>query len=713
MSRFPARLVTGFVCASWAVILLADPFAGENRRPLLRRAEVIVNGEVFDLAAHLVGRAGAGEQFWLVQLAGPTQDAWLDGLRGSGLVVLQYYPHYSYLVWGNGMQSASARLLAGVVSVAPFPVDLKATEELRTRSGRIANVDVMFYNDGVIDGTIQRLQDLGGEVLQYHPSQPDGAFYDAILTLDREAVGAVAEIPSVLWLGYESPRPVPEDEMSDQILGGNYTDGEPFLGYFPWLGSAGVDGTGVIWAVIDTGISYGHPDLNTHIVGGYSFPGACGGNPGDDCLGASGSGHGTFMAGVIGGDASAGFDDSNGFFYGLGMAPNVSLFAMNPLLGSDWPPAGGWQENSKRAVLGGAVGGNNSWFTGLPNDGYQAVERTHDFMVRDGNFDTTTVAEPLVEVFTAGNSGSSGLSSPSEAKNLINVGSSRNFRAGSIDDVSGFSSQGPAHDGRWEPTVVAPGEFVSSTMLFGGETCATAIPGTASFYSFCSGSSVAAAHASGALVLLTEWWRQNSGQGADPSPALAKALLVNSAVDMPGAGTGPIPNIFEGWGRIHLPTVLLPAVSFVIQDQGPVFTGSGQSGSMDVDILDPSRPLKITLAWSDAPGAVGANPALVNNLDLEVVTGGKTYRGNVFDAGWSTPGGTADAINNLENVYVESPGETATITVLAMNIAGDGVPYNGDSTDQDYAFVCQNCGSLVFSDGFESGDTSAWSNTVP
>ena len=29
------------------------------------------------------------------------------------------------------------------------------------------------------------------------------------------------------------------------------------------------------------------------------------------------------------------------------------IFAMNSIMGSSWPPAGGWQEHSKRAVLGG------------------------------------------------------------------------------------------------------------------------------------------------------------------------------------------------------------------------------------------------------------------------------------------------------------------------------------------------------------------------
>jgi hypothetical protein len=135
---------------------------------------------------------------------------------------------------------------------------------------------------------------------------------------------------------------------------------------------------------------------------------------------------------------------------------------------------------------------------------------------------------------------------------------------------------------------------------------------------------------------------------------------------------------------------------------------------MDIEVDDPGQPLKITLAWSDAPGALGANPALVNDLDLTIATGGQTYRGNVFSGGMSTTGGSADALNNLENVYVAAPGTTATVTVHATAVSGDGVPFSGDTTDQDFALVCNNCvDSTLFSDGFESGDTSRWSTTLP
>ncbi|MGH9464765.1 MAG: S8 family serine peptidase, partial [Thermoanaerobaculia bacterium] len=427
------------------------------------RAAVVVQGVAFDpLADGVPGepRARSGDQFWLVELAGPVRDAWREQLTATGLTVLQYYPHHTYLAWGSPAQSSAALALAPVRSVSVFPLELKPTAELARRSGRIANVDVMFYDDGDPEETLARLRALGAELLQHYPAQPDRAFFDAIMRLDAERIDEVAAIPTVLWLGYESPRPTLDDEMSDQIVAGNTTGGVPFTGYFDWLDEVGLDGAGVVWAIVDTGVDYQHPDLGPHIAGGFDFPGACSfpGEPGSDC---PGGGHGTHVAGIVGGDASAGFTDADGFLYGLGMAPAYGIFAMNSLSGSAWPPAGGWQEHSKRAVAGGAIGGNNSWHTGEGKaHGYQASERTHDFMVRDGDFDTVIVAEPFIEVFSAGNLGPNPmtLTAPKEAKNLTVVASSRNFRMGSIDVISNFSSRGPAVDGRWVPTVAAPGE---------------------------------------------------------------------------------------------------------------------------------------------------------------------------------------------------------------------------------------------------------------
>lgn len=670
--------------ASSSVEFSHSPDAG-TLQVTRHRFDPVADGEP-TLASDMLMKTGeAGLRF--VQFYGPTNDAWLGSLEASGLQVLQYYPSHTYLVWGTASQIASAEAGGNVRWTGSFHPGYKINTDLDSRTGTVTNVDVFFYNNGDVAGTMADLAALGANVITYYPAQPDKAFYSAIVQVDASAFDAIAQLNTVVWLGYSSPEPILDDEMSSQINAGNFVGGVPFTGYFAHLANMGFDGAGVTWAIIDTGVDYAHPDLNTRIVGGHQYPGACaGGGPGDDC---ANGGHGTHVAGIIGGDGTFGSTDGDGFLYGVGVAPGASFFASNSLSDAPWPPAGGWQEHSEHAVQGGAIGGNNSWTTGEGTQhGYQTSERTHDIMVLDGDFSTNAIAEPFIEVFSAGNSGGAGLTAPKEGKNLIVTAASNNFRAGDVEAIAGFSSRGPAVDGRWVPTIAAPGASIASTMrTAGGSQCATAIAGTSNHYSLCSGTSMAAPHTSGSITLMTEWWRSFNA-GANPSPAMAKALVVNSADDM---GVADIPNINEGWGRINVTNVMSPSVPFEFWDLPVDFGASGDSWTITVGVADPAQPIKVTLAWADAPGAAGANPALVNDLDLTVVNAGNTYLGNVFSSGWSTTGGTRDVINNLENVYIQNPGGSATITVDAFNISGDAILYNQDDTDQSFALICQNC----------------------
>lgn len=90
------------------------------------------------------------------------------------------------------------------------------------------------------------------------------------------------------------------------------------------------------------------------------------------------------------------------------------------------------------------------------------------------------------------------------------------------------------------------------------------------------------------------------------------------------------------------------------------------------------------------PGPTSGN-AFVNNLDLEVTVGGNTYKGNVFTGANSATGGTADAADNVESVFIPAglPGPFV-VTVKGTNVAGDGVPGNASPLDQDFALVVTN-----------------------
>ena len=585
----------------------------------------------------------------LVQLVGPPKNEWHATLESTGVRVLQYYPHNTYLVWAELRAAERVRALPFVRWVGAFHPAYKRGSALAGADGtHRESRRLRLRRRGAQTGR-GRGRGSRQDLVRVAKASADGAFQTVELVADATSISALAQNPNVIWLGYRSPLPVLDDEMSDQIVAGNHPGGDARARLPGAPASLGVDGTGVTWAISDTGVDWDHPDLASHIVGGFTpATGAdctIPGQPGSDC---PGGGHGTHVAGIVAGDATAGFSDGSGFLYGLGMAPATSLYAIN-VFGDI-----SLQENTKVAILGGAIGSNNSWATTSGSGhGYTADARLEDILVRDGNLDTPGFAEPFLQVFSAGNAGPSPstITEPKEAKNILSVANSFNSRAGNIDTIASTSSRGPAIDGRTLPTVTAPGSTIASTRNDTGGVCATPIAGTNNLYAFCSGTSMASPHAAGAVILAAEWWRA-SHAGADPSMAMAKALLVNAAVDM---GAADIPNNNEGWGRIDITRVIQPAVAVVHLDQMSVLTGTGQQVIRHFAIDDTGEPLRVTLAWSDAPGAAGANPALVNDLDLEVVHNAQTYRGNVFSSGASVPGGVADSLNNLENVYITSP----------------------------------------------------------
>jgi hypothetical protein len=380
--------------------------------------------------------------------------------------------------------------------------------------------------------------------------------------------------------------------------------------------------------------------------------------------------------------------DASNFLMGLGVAPQASL-VVRVFSGAD-------ADRQRDVVTRSGVASNNSYGLQAAGSGYGARDRTYDMLVRDAD-QVGGGLQPLVIVFSAGNQGGSGPTK--EAKNIIAVASTRNNRdgagnpgVGNINTVSGFSSRGPAQDGRTYPHLAAPGENIISTRssqagIVSCTTLAVGAPAMDPTYTMCSGTSMAAPHVTGSAALVTQWWR-GFNAGANPSPAMVKALLVNGATDM---GTADIPNNNEGWGRVDLSNVINTGIPSFYLDQSQVLGTTGDTWSAEFIPDNVALPVKVSVAWSDAPGAANANPALVNDLDLTVVESATTYLGNDFAAGVSTTGGAADSLNNLENVFLATPtGASFVVTVTGSNIAGDGIPGNADTTDQDFAVVIQN-----------------------
>ena len=210
------------------------------------------------------------------------------------------------------------------------------------------------------------------------------------------------------------------------------------------------------------------------------------------------------------------------------------------------------------------------------------------------------------------------------------------------------------------------------------------------FYTESSGTSHSTPALAGCCALVRQYFLNNSLN--TPSPAMTKAFLMNSGRYLTGVGANDsLYSNNQGMGEANL-GMAFDGVSRILRDQitGEKFTATGQTRTYAGAIVDNTKPFRVTLAWTDAPGNTSGN-AYNNNLDLTVTVGGNTYKGNFFSGAFSTTGGAADAKNNVESVFLPAgTGGNFQVTVTAANINSDGVPNEAPSLDQDYALVIYN-----------------------
>lgn len=256
--------------------------------------------------------------------------------------------------------------------------------------------------------------------------------------------------------------------------------------------------------------------------------------------------------------------------------------------------------------------------------------------------------------------------------------------AGNSGQMAAFSSRGPTDDGRIKPDVVAPGTWILSNFsglyqegygdplnpqngIYQWDGWGTPFN---SEYKYMGGTSMSNPIAAGGATVVRDYYFKKV-PSVNASAALVKATIINSAVDMAdenndGANDNdfPIPNVHEGWGLINLDAATDGSIAFV--DEA---TGLTTGGSQVFTVTPTGGPLKVTVVWTDYPSTESATINLVNDLDLTVSGGSGTFLGNVFSNGWSATGGSADRRNNVENVYIQSPGAgTYTVTVNGFNI---------------------------------------------
>lgn len=323
--------------------------------------------------------------------------------------------------------------------------------------------------------------------------------------------------------------------------------------------------------------------------------------------------HANFMATII---AGAG----NSVYYAKGAAP--AAYVSSSSFESVLPDSADYYLKNNITVQ------NHSYGTSIDNNyGLNAVA-----------FDKSAHQnESLLHVFSSGNSGAD----TSKSGNYANVPGfaniTGNFKmaknilvAGAVDSFGispSQSSAGPAYDGRIVPQIVA---FQMN------------------------GTSESAALVSGTVALLQQYFKSKNNV-ALPS-ALAKAILINSADDVDNPG----PDFKTGFGNMNA----MKAMDCIKQNH--LLSGTitnGITDSFDLTIPGNISLLKITLVWNDTTASAFSPKALINDLDLELVSSSqktiwKPWVLNTFpnaDSLNKPAIRNRDSLNNEEQITLEKP----------------------------------------------------------
>ncbi|MBP6820070.1 MAG: S8 family serine peptidase [Acidobacteria bacterium] len=687
-----------------------------NVEPLSKQPPADLRQTQMAVARKNFARPGGG--LYIVQFSGPIQDGWLRSLDQTGADVVSYVPNNAYVVRADS--DAAMRLIQlkdeqnYVQWVGDYEPAFRVRQSLVTAreldSDQFVNVTVQFIESA---DTRQQINGLKRTARRFIAETQVLNYRNVTMNLPMSQVMELAAQDNVFAI-----EPAGErrrfDEAQGQIVAGNLTGNAPSgPGYLAWLGTKGFTSsqftTFAVNVVDDAYTLTGHPDLATSRIPFQNNP--------TNQSGAMG-GHGFLNSHIIGGlntGTGAANEDSLGYNYGLGIAPWARV-GITAIFGATASSGTAWENT---AYGQGARISSNSWGfqtqTGGPIADYDSNSQAYDSIVRDAQSGTTGLQQ-LTVVFAAGNDGSGAntVSTPGTAKNIITVGAGENVRqtgtdgcgigntgADNVNDIISFSSRGPVNsaggDGRIKPDIIAPGTHIEAGIpqsnYDGSSVCNQYWPSGQTLYGWSSGTSHSCPAVAGGATLVYQDFL-NKGLSA-PSPAMVKATLMNSAAYMTGTGAGGnLPSNSQGMGRMDLGRAFDTA-SRVMTDQTQVLGATGATYQLTGSVVDTTKPFRVTLAWTDAPGPTTGAP-WVNNLDLEVTVGGVTYKGNVFTGANSASGGTADGKNNVESVFLPAGASgNYTVTVKATNIAGDGVPGNADTTDQDFALVVYNANGSV------------------
>jgi subtilisin family serine protease len=479
---------------------------------------------------------------------------------------------------------------------------------------------------------------------------------------------------------------VQSGDQTDQTLVPMWNRGLHGEGQFIGCGDTGIDMSHNFFYDPGTATPLGSTNNNHRKVVRYQI--STGADDGDLF-----QGHGTHVAGTIAGEAlcpdasnQASISQHNGVAY----KAKLVFVDLGSNAGSLTIPGDLTTSYFNIFQNAGARISSHSWAC-APPQGQTPITGCNKYstMSRDADQFAHDNPDHLI-VYAAGNTGDSGyytVQAPSTAKNVLTVGASVNskaswdelcqweptnglctrMRSSPGEGIGSFSARGyTLPDTRIKPEIVAPGQYIISARSNGGQSeptrqCDPVVcedtdsfkcPNTTGLMKM-MGTSMATPVASAAISLMRQYLTEGfyptgsklaANQMSSIPAALLKAMAIHSAVGVTGdvdisqngnintlnLETIPVPNRFEGFGRIQLDQVL--SFSYLGANQNRLVlipsasvTNKGTQ-KYCFSVRDANRnatsfythELKATLVWTDPVGSLISGYALVNDLDLVI-----------------------------------------------------------------------------------------------
>ncbi len=537
----------------------------------------------------------------------------------SHVALMQYEPDLTWFANFPTSTSSSTLIAAGVVKLKVKPLHQKI-------DGRILSHTVPHYakiaggvKANITVGTVKNYTSILAQFAELNISVESTFEPLGILTVsgNDSALKQAAKLPFVIYI--ELPEPPAELEIENEMT---MTRGPYINGYY---NLDGLNGEGVSIAVNEGGTvdSIYSPDFKNRLDRSLES--------------GTASGHKT------------------GVSWRMASAGNINPIHRGQAWGADLSSGG---INFTNAAIANVNIVNNSFGYGCitTNTTYNSAAATNDFLVHN--------YERFMITYSCGNIGNSGCATygagpgwgnitglVKSAKNIFAVGAMN-----TSDQLTAFSSRGPAMDGRILPDITATG------------------PG---------GTSHASPNLAGVNALLIEAYR-NANSNMWPNSGLIKGIILNTADDIENPG----PDYKTGFGRINARRAL------TVIDNNQFLTDSVANTAINThNITVPTgvSKLKVTVYWTDKEATAGiTGKTLVNNLDARIQSPSGTWTMpwvlNPFphpDSLNAFAVRATDTLNNVELITLENPSAGS----YTVEVNGALVPFGPQKYQVIYSFV--------------------------